>query len=117
MIKFNVLLLAAVVVSCVFLVNMQYEGRKLSHSILGERELQIELDSEHKNLRLARQNLTTPAQIERNARSALQMHMASLGDTEYIPRDRQSLLGFEPQVPANVRLIEQDSGQEGAADE
>lgn len=100
----NVLLLLAVVMSALYVVRLQHEGRLLYTSIAAETNAQAELELEYKRLQQERQNLVTPWRIEQNAQTRLQMKQATLGVTEYIPADAHEAAGVVPALPADVRL-------------
>lgn len=99
----NCFLLVAIVVSAIYVVRLQYENRLLYTSIANEGGMQEDLKLEYKRLQQERQNLTIPGRVEQYAQIRLQMQQATLGVTEYIPRDTTSV-GYQPTLPMNVQL-------------
>lgn len=99
---FNCLLLIAIVVSAIYVVRLQHESRLLYTSIANESSMQEELNLEYKRLQQEQQNLTIPGRIEQYAQTKLQMKQATLGVTEYIPRDAS--INYQPTIPVNVQL-------------
>lgn len=105
MIKLNLMLLLALVISSMFLVNAQHDNRLLFTAIAKENALRAELESEGKRLLLARQGFVTPTRIAADAKRVLRMRAPSLGVIEYVPRNEEELRHFEAQVPGDVLLV------------
>ncbi|CAK7003910.1 cell division protein FtsL [Saezia sanguinis] len=112
MTKLNVLLLLAVLASGLALVYSTHEGRLLYTALAGENTAQNELDLDYKRLQQERQSLVAPGRIEQNAHAVLQMVPATLGVTEFVPRDQRALAGYVPQLPLNVRIREEGAHHE-----
>ena len=82
--RFNVLLLAVLIVSSLYLVRVSYETRRLFAALdkaQGE-ERALEHDSERLKTELRSQ--ATPLRVERTARDRLAMRSATPGVTHYV---------------------------------
>ena len=84
MMRLNLVLLFAVLVSALYLVNVQYESRRLFAEIdranLESRKLEIE--KEH--LELEKREQATPRRVEKLAKEKLHMHPATPAITHYV---------------------------------
>jgi cell division protein FtsL len=84
MIRINIVLLIAVLVSALYLVRTQYESRRLFTEVdkaMGEaRKLQIE----HERLQVEKRGQATPLRVERLAKEQLQMRTATPAITQYV---------------------------------
>ncbi len=84
MTRINLLLLLAVVFSALYLVRVQYESRRLTATLdraeAQGRALAIEAD----RLEVDQRAQSTPARVERLARSELQMRVATPAITRYV---------------------------------
>lgn len=84
MIRLNLVLLLAVLVSAVYLVSVQYDSRRLFTELDRARTEAHRLDLENERLQVDKRAQTTPARIERLAREKLQMRQAKPGITTYV---------------------------------
>lgn len=84
MTRLNLLLLAALVVSALFLVQTSYESRRLYAQLERERNAAHQLDVEAEGLDVARRAHATSLRVERVAREQLQMRAATPAVTEYV---------------------------------
>jgi len=84
MAKLNLLLLAALMASCLFLVKTSYESRRLFSALDRAQAEQRQLDSEFKRLDAEAQAQATHLRVERVARERLGMRTASPAVTEYV---------------------------------
>ena len=84
MIRFNLLLLFAVVISAVYLVSVQYDSRRLVTELdragSDAKRLAIEFD----RLQVEKRTQATPSRVERIAREKLQMVQVTPGVTTYV---------------------------------
>jgi cell division protein FtsL len=84
MMRLNVVMLIAVLVSALYLVRTQYESRRLFTEVdkaMGEsRKLQIE----HERLQVEKRGQATPSRVERLAKEQLQMRTATPAITQYV---------------------------------
>ena len=84
MTRLNLLLLVGLLVSCIYLVRVSYESRRLFaalHKAQGE-ERALENDSERLKTELRSQ--ATPLRVERTARDRLAMRTATPAVTQYV---------------------------------
>lgn len=84
MTRLNLLLLAALIASCLALVHTAYESRRLYAAIdraLGEER---QLEAEYQRLDAERRAQATPLRVERTAREKLRMRTATPAVTHYV---------------------------------
>ncbi|WP_372660121.1 cell division protein FtsL [Hydrogenophaga sp.] len=93
MIRMNLVLLCAVVVSAFYLVHTQYESRRLYTALDRAHAQTRKLDAEHEQLQVLKREQAAPARVQQLATKQLQMRPASPGITQYVTV-------FEPQAPA-----------------
>ena len=84
MTRVNLLLLAALLASCLYLVKTAYESRRLFHALDRARLEQAELDTEFKRLDAERQAQATHLRVEKMAREKLRMRTATPAVTQYV---------------------------------
>jgi cell division protein FtsL len=84
MTRLNLLLLAALVVSSVYLVQTSYEGRQVFTALDRAKNEQILLEIEYKRLEAERQAQATHLRVEKVARERLGMNTASPAVTHYV---------------------------------
>ena len=84
MTRFNLLLLAALVGSCVYLVQVAYEGRKLYSALDRARTEQALLERDFKRLQAEREAQATSSRVEKVAREKLAMRTATPAVTFYV---------------------------------
>jgi len=84
MTRLNVLLLVALLGSCLALVKSAYDSRRLFTELdrAGAQAHQLELD--YQRLQVERQAQGTPMRVERTARDKLQMRNATPAVTQYV---------------------------------
>ncbi len=82
--KLNVLLLVALLLSCLVQVRSAYESRRLFAELDVARRERQQLDSEFKHLDAEAQAQGTHLRVERTARERLQMRTASPAVTAYV---------------------------------
>lgn len=82
--RFNLLLLAALLVSALYLVRTSYESRRLFVAIEGERKRAQQLQAEYEQLEVAQRKQGTPLRVEKIARDKLRMFGASPALTQYV---------------------------------
>jgi cell division protein FtsL len=80
----NLLLLAALLASCLYLVKTAYESRRLFHALDRARAEQGRLDTEFKRLDAERQAQATHLRVEKAAREKLRMRTATPAVTHYV---------------------------------
>jgi cell division protein FtsL len=84
MTRLNLVLLAAVVASGLWLVRVQYESRRLYAEIERAQTDFRRLEIEHERLQVERRAQATPGRVEKLAREQLQMRAATPGITQYV---------------------------------
>ena len=84
MTRVNLLLLAALLASCLYLVKTAYESRRLFHALDRARVEQSQLDTEFKRLDAERQAQATHLRVEKTAREKLRMRTATPAVTHYV---------------------------------
>jgi len=80
----NLLLLAALLASCLYLVKTAYESRRLFHALDRARLEQSRLETEFKHLDAERQAQATNLRVEKVAREKLRMRTATPAVTQYV---------------------------------
>ena len=84
MIRLNLVLLLAVMVSAVYLVSVQYDSRRLFTELDKAKTEAHRLELENERLQVEKRSQTTPSRVERLAREKLQMSQAKPGITTYV---------------------------------
>ena len=87
MLRLNILLLAAVVASALFLVHTQYEARRLFTERERAQHDARELMTEYQRLQVEKRAQATPLRVERLARDKLHMRTATPAITHYVTAD------------------------------
>jgi cell division protein FtsL len=82
--RVNLLLLAALLASCLYLVKTAYESRRLFHALDRARLEQSQLETEFKRLDAERQAQATHLRVEKVAREKLRMRTATPAVTHYV---------------------------------
>lgn len=93
MIRINVVLLIALVVSALYLVRTQYESRRVFVELDRARAEARRLDTENDRLQVDKRAQATPARVQQLAREQLQMRGATPAITQYVtyaPRTPQA---------------------------
>jgi cell division protein FtsL len=85
--RVNLLLLAALLASCLYLVKTSYESRRLFHALDRAKLEQARLDTEYKRLDAERQAQATHLRVEKTAREKLRMRTATPAVTQYVVDD------------------------------
>lgn len=84
MIRVNLVLLLAVLVSALYLVNVQYESRRLFTALDKSRVESRKLTADLERLQVERRAQATPLRVEMLAKSKLQMRTTSPAITHYL---------------------------------
>lgn len=84
MIRLNLLLLLAVVLSALYLVRMQYDSRLLYTQLDRAKAEARQLETEHQRLQVEKRAQATPLRVERIARDTLHMRTATPAITLYV---------------------------------
>jgi len=84
MIRLNLVLLAALLLSAGVTVRVQYESRRLIAEIEKAQSEARRLEIEHERLEVDKRGQATPLRVERLAKEQLQMRPASPAITQYV---------------------------------
>ena len=84
MLRLNLVLLAALLASALYLVRVQYESRRLYTEIERAQNDFRKLEVEHERLQVEKRAQATPARVERIAREQLRMRPATPAITQYV---------------------------------
>ena len=84
MTRLNLVLLLAVLASALYLVNVQYESRRLFTELERANAEGRRLDTERDRLQLERREQATPQRVEKLARERLEMRPATPATTHYV---------------------------------
>ena len=85
MIRLNLVLLVAVVVSALYLVHMQFESRQLVVELDKAGAEARRLATEHDRLQVEKRAQATPLRVEKLARDQLKMRTTTPAITQYVP--------------------------------
>lgn len=83
MMRLNLVLLLAVVVSALYLVETQYQSRSVFIALERAKSEAKRLAAEHDRLEVERRAQATPARVEQLARESLHMHTVTPAITQY----------------------------------
>ena len=95
MIRLNLVLLLAVLASALYLVNVQYESRRLFTELDRSRSEARRLEVDQARLQVEKRAQATPLRVEKLAKEALQMRTASPAITLYVARDGRSVVAAQ----------------------
>jgi cell division protein FtsL len=84
MMRLNLVLLLGVVLSALYLVNLQYESRRLYSELDRAKAQATRLTTENERLQVEKRAQATSARVERLARYELQMRAATPAITTYV---------------------------------
>ena len=102
MIRLNLVLLLAVLASALYLVNVQYESRRLYSALDKSRAEGRRLESENERLQVDRRAQARPLRIEKLAKEELQMRSVTPAITHYVSRSQAPLPAADALQPAAV---------------
>ena len=84
MLRLNLTLLVALLASALYLVQVQYESRRLYGEIERAQNEARKLEVQHEQLKVERRAQATPARVERLAKEQLHMKAATPAITQYV---------------------------------
>lgn len=84
MIRLNLILLTAVIATAMYLVQLQYQSRRLFVEVEKEQSLARKLETERERLEVDKRSQATPLRIEKVAKDQLQMRTATPAVTQYV---------------------------------
>ena len=84
MTRLNLVLLLAVLVSSLYLVNVQYESRRLFTDLDKARSVARKLEADNESLQVEKRAQATPLRVETLAKDQLQMRTVTPAITHYV---------------------------------
>ncbi len=84
MTRLNLVLLLAVLASSLYLVNVQYESRRLFSDLDKARSQAHQLEADNERLQVEKRAQATPLRVERLAKEQLQMRSTTPAITHYV---------------------------------
>jgi cell division protein FtsL len=93
--RVNVVLLVMLLASCMYLVRVSYDARRLFTELDRAQTEERQLDTEFERLKAERQSQATPLRVEKTAREKLGMRTASPAITQYVTYSRAAS-GVQP---------------------
>jgi cell division protein FtsL len=112
MTRINLMLLLAVVASAIYLVNVQYESRRLFTELDKAQAEERRLSSDLERLQVEKRAQATSARVEKLAREKLQMRLVLPAITTYVSYNEPAPVGNA--VSASVIGMPKVSTAEGA---
>jgi cell division protein FtsL len=91
--RFNLLLLVVLLASCVYLVRVSHDARRLFAELDRAQAEERLLDSERERLKSEKQAQATPLRVEKTARDKLAMRSATPAVTQYVTWARAASAG------------------------
>lgn len=82
--RLNLVLLLAVIASAMYLVQIQYQSRRLFVEVDKAQSLSRKLEIERERLEVDKRSQATPLRIEKIAKEQLQMRTATPAVTQYV---------------------------------
>ncbi len=92
MMRLNLVLLLGVVLSALYLVNVQYESRRVYADLDRTISQALKLSTENERMQVEKRAQATSARVESLARSKLQMRTATPAVTIYVSYANQAVL-------------------------
>jgi cell division protein FtsL len=86
--RLNLLLLMALLASCIYLVRVSYDARRLFAEIDREQTAEARLNTEFERLQTEQRSQATPLLVEKTARMKLNMRTATPAITHYVGYER-----------------------------
>ncbi|MDD0812113.1 cell division protein FtsL [Curvibacter sp. RS43] len=96
MIRLNLVLLVAIVLSALYLVHSQYESRRLFMALDRAQAEARKIEVEHERLQVEKRAQATPLRIDKLARNQLQMRTATPAITQYVQLKGDAAEGSKP---------------------
>ncbi len=89
MLRLNLVLLVGVIASAMYLVQIQYQSRRLFVEVEKAQSLSRKLETERERLEVDKRSQATPLRIEKIAKEQLQMRTATPAVTQYVKRPKE----------------------------
>lgn len=98
MLRLNLVLLVGVVASAMYLVQIQYQSRRLFVEVEKAQSLSRKLETERERLEVEKRSQATPLRVEKLAKEQLQMRTATPAVTQYVrlPKAEIATEGAKP---------------------
>jgi cell division protein FtsL len=96
MTRANVVLLVMLLASCMYLVRVSYDARRLFAELDRAQTEERQLDTEFERLKAEKQSQATPLRVEKAAREKLGMRSASPAITQYVTWTKGAASGVAP---------------------
>jgi cell division protein FtsL len=93
MIRLNLVLLLAVLASALYLVNVQYESRRLFSNLDKARSEARKIETENERLQVEKRAQATPLRVEKIAKEKLQMRSVTPAITDYVTNPVDAVTG------------------------
>jgi len=90
MIRLNLVLLLAVLVSALYLVSVQYDSRRLFSDLDKARSTARRLEADNERLQVEKRAQATPLRVEKLAKERLQMRTVTPAITHYVKYNAES---------------------------
>ena len=103
MIRLNLVLLVALILSAFYLVHTQYDSRRLYTALDRANAQSHRLESEHEQLQVQKRAQATPARVQLLATRQLQMRPVTPGITQYVTVFEPSSAGAANATPTPER--------------
>jgi cell division protein FtsL len=104
-IRLNLVLLLAVLLSAMYLVQVQYDSRRLYVEIERAQGDARKIEIEHERLQVEKRAQATPLRVERLAKDQLQMRPATPAITQYVTGNGSGIAAAPaPAAPVQVDL-------------
>ena len=103
MIRLNLVLLVALILSAFYLVHTQYDSRRLYTALDRSQAQTRKLESEHEQLQVQKRAQATPARVQLLATRQLQMRPVTPGITQYVTVFEPSPAGTAAATPTPER--------------
>ena len=96
MARLNLLLVAMLLCSCVWLIRSSYDSRRLFVELERAQSREHELQNERERLLLDKRAQATPLRVEKLAREKLRMFSATPAVTHYVNESASAPVGVTP---------------------
>ena len=90
MTRLNFLLVLAILASALYLVNVQYESRRIYTELYKARAEAARLETENERLQVEKRSQVTPLRLERLAKERLQMRTVTPAITQYVTYNKDA---------------------------
>ena len=96
MIRFNLALLLALLVSAFCLVNVRYESRRVYMALSKAQSQALRLEADHDQLLAQKRTLAAPVRVQQLAAGQLRMRPTNPAVTEYVQSGAQASVKGQP---------------------